>query len=252
MNHRLPSAIFFDLGGVLFQVHSRETGFTIVAKHVDQLLTRASGMSPGIPQIQVDLKAAAAAYVNWKNAQSRRAHCREITHREYWEDFVAADWSDSARSAVVAHASTLCQLLEQSILDRHPTEGALELLQRLAEMGVRLGCVSNTLSGAGSRLLIKQYGFEEWLGIQIYSDEIGVRKPNPEIFQWATRSLNVAAQDSWYVGDKFDRDVLVGRRAGIGKVILLPSEDSSTGASVSTKPDHIIRKPLDLLDLLNC
>jgi HAD superfamily hydrolase (TIGR01549 family) len=251
MKHSLPAAIFFDLGGVLFQVHPCPAGYNILARHVDQLLERASGMSPGIPRIEADLKAASHAYGNWKNAQSRRAHCREITHREYWEDFVAADWSEPARSAVVAHASTLCLLLEQNIMERLPTLGALELLQRLAEMGIRTGCVSNALSGACSRMLMKQHGFEEWLGIQIYSDEMGIRKPNPEIFQWATRSLNVAAQNCWYVGDKLDRDVLAGRRAGIGRVILMPSEETNTGAVVTAEPDHTIRTPLELLDLLN-
>ena len=251
MNNKLPAAILFDMGGVLFQVHPREAGYGIVARDVDQLLKRSSGMSPGLLQIEADLKAASRAYGNWKNAQSRRAHCREITHREFWEDFVAADWTEPARSAVVAHASPLCLFLEQNIMERPPTEGALELLQRLAQMGIRTGCISNALSGACSRLLMERYGFEELLGIQIYSDEIGVRKPNPEIFEWATHSLNVAPQDCWYVGDKFDRDVLAGRRAGIGRVVLMLSEETNTGAQVTADPDHIIRTPLELLDLLN-
>lgn len=42
--------------------------------------------------------------------------------------------------------------------------------------------MSNALCGAGSRALVRQHGFEPYLPVQIYSEEAGIRKPNPEIF----------------------------------------------------------------------
>ena len=247
---RRPAAVLLDFGGVLVQGWPRESAYQEVAAEIDALLTRACGESPGLGQVEADLRAAMRAWRDWKNAQSRRARPREINHREFWEDFVAADWPLAARSVVVAHASDLCQRVDLAMQERTPTDGALELLQRLAALGIRTGCVSNALAGSGSRILMRQYGFEAHLGVQIYSDEVGVRKPNPEIFELATTALNVSPAECWYVGDKRDRDVLGARRAGIARVILMPSGDSDQGPLVTADPDHVIQSPLQLLDLL--
>ena len=40
----------------------------------------------------------------------------------------------------------------------------------------------------------------------------------------AARALGVTPADAWYVGDNFDRDVLCGRRAGVGGNILMEAK----------------------------
>ncbi len=67
---------------------------------------------------------------------------------------------------------------------------------------------------------MREYGFEPLLGVQVYSDEVGMRKPHPGIFQVAAAGLGVDLAGCWYVGDMPDRDVLGGRRAGVGRVML--------------------------------
>jgi len=107
-----PKAILFDVGGVLIDVKPRQEGFLDVARIVNALLIRSSGTCLGEKRILIDLEAAAAAYSSWKFAQSRRARPREITHREFWEDFVASDWPVEAQRAVAAHALSLIHISE--------------------------------------------------------------------------------------------------------------------------------------------
>ena len=245
-----PAAILLDFGGVLVDVHYRPDGLAEVAAEVERLLRRSSGSKLAAARIEADLQAGWRAYHDWKDSEARRPRPREIGHREFWADLVAADWPPAARSAVAAHAWPLCQLLDVATKDRPPKIGALELLQKLQDLGIRTGCVSNSLGAAGSRALMREYGFEELLGIQVYSDEVGIRKPNPEIFLLAATSLDVEPGDCWYVGDTRDRDVVGGRRAGLGRVILMISTESGTGAYASIEPDVIVERPADLLALL--
>lgn len=251
MKHALvPSAMLLDFGGVLVDVHHRGLGIREIAAEVHELLRRRRTNSVDAGRVERDIRAGWQAYDDWKRAQGRRAAPREISHREFWEDFVAADWPAPARAVVVSEASALCRRLDVATKDRPAKADSLELLRALRVGGIKAGCVSNALAGAGSRELQERYGFAPYLETQVYSDEAGMRKPHPGIFARAAAELGVALGDCWYVGDTLDRDVLGARRAGVGRVILMPSGETERGIDVVTSPDDVIRRPLELLDLL--
>jgi len=247
---KAPRAILLDFGGVLVDVIHRDGELAEVAAEVHELLMAAGANVLEPARIEADVRAGWQAYRDWKNAQARRPFPREIRHREFWEELVAGDWPAASRGIVGRHSSRLCQRLERATLDRPPRKGALELLRRLAELALPVGVVSNALAGAESRLLMHQHGFEPYVGVQIYSDEVCMRKPNPGIFERAAGFLGVNLGDCWYVGDTIDRDVLGGRRAGVGRVLLMPSGETKTGADLIAEPDGIVRLPLDILELL--
>lgn len=245
-----PEAVLLDFGGVLVDVVHRPGTLGEVAQDVHRLLERARAGSIGIGRVERDLRAGWSAYGAWKSAEGRRARPREITHREMWEELVAADWPARARDVVVEHASELCRRIDTATKERPAKPDALETLRGLAARGIRAGLVSNALCGAGSREIVRVHGFEPYLAVQIYSDEVGMRKPNPEIFALAGRTLGVDLARCWYVGDQIDRDILGGRRAGIGRVFLLPSTDTGTGNDAVADPDIVIRRPSEVLELL--
>jgi HAD superfamily hydrolase (TIGR01549 family) len=245
-----PAAILFDFGGVLVDIIHRGGALREIALEVHALLGREHANSIDAGRVERDVRAGWEAYDKWKSAEGRRAHPREISHREFWTELVAADWSERARNAVAIHATELCKRLDVATKDRPPKPDALGVLRALAERGIRAGVVSNALCGAGSRELVRSYGFEPLLGAQVYSDEAGVRKPNPEIFESAARLLGVELARCWYVGDTIDRDVLGGRRAGVAKVILMPSRQTGRGIDAVAEPDATIACPSDLLGLL--
>ena len=60
----------------------------------------------------------------------------------------------------------------------------------------------------------------------------------------AARALGVAPSDCWYVGDKPYRDLICGRRAGIGTSILMRRPDES---DVDFDADLVVEDAFELL-----
>lgn len=90
--------------------------------------------------------------------------------------------------------------------------GAREGLQALREMGLRLACVTNKVSRFTGPLLAAT-GLAEYFGVVVTSDVVGRRKPDPEVFRYACRALDVVPVDAVVIGDS-DNDALGARAAG--------------------------------------
>jgi HAD superfamily hydrolase (TIGR01549 family) len=174
-----------------------------------------------------------------------------MDHVRFWTVLVGARWPAAARDLVGSEASYLCERLDVLTKDRPPRPGMLALLQTLRRTRIPAGIVSNALAGAGSRKLMHDYGFEPYFGAQIYSDEVGVRKPNPKIFACAATALGVDLGRCWYVGDTYDRDVLGGRRAGVGRVILMRSAETAKHGHPPVEPDATVALPADVARMLD-
>lgn len=245
----LPAAVLLDFGGVLADVTHPADGLTRLAARVHALVEASSGTPLPLARVEADVRAGWRAYGDWKRSEARRPAPREIGHQELWAELIAADWPPAGRSAVVAHATDLCADADRFTSVRPPKDGALDLLRHLRALGVRAGIVSNALSGAVSRSLVRDYGFEPLLGIQVYSDEVGMRKPHPGIFRLAADALGVELAACWYVGDTWDRDVVGGRRAGVARVILMRGSETSDD-DLGTPPDHAVASPGELRALL--
>jgi putative hydrolase of the HAD superfamily len=82
------------------------------------------------------------------------------------------------------------------------------LLEALRDRGLKLGLVSNALDPPA--LLhrdLRQLGVAERLDVAVFSSEVGWRKPHPEIFERALRALDVAAEQTLFVGDTLATDI---------------------------------------------
>lgn len=248
-NGVVPKAVLLDLGGVLVDVVGRPWGLREVAEEVHDLLRR-SGCPLGLDRVERDVRAGWKAYQDWKSAEGRRARPREMVHREFWDELVAADWPERARTAVGERAAALSERIDVATKDRPVKADATETLRAVTDRGIVCAIVSNALSGAGSRRLVREQGLEPYLALQVYSDEEGIRKPNPQIFAIAAERIGIRLTECWYVGDQIDRDILGGRRAGVGRVLLLPSGSTGTGNDAVAEPDAVIQRPSDLLDLI--
>ena len=61
---------------------------------------------------------------------------------------------------------------------------------------------------------IEQFGFKETARQIVISEEVGVMKPNPKIFDYATELAGVPREQILYVGDSVTSDVKGGKDAG--------------------------------------
>jgi len=76
-----------------------------------------------------------------------------------------------------------------------------------------------------------------------------VGKPSPIILEVALAALGVLARDAAIVGDRIETDIVMGRRLGLGTVLVLSGvtrPDDPRIAAVA--PDHVVRSVRDLVE----
>ena len=101
-----------------------------------------------------------------------------------------------------------------------PLEGARETLEELARRGIRRGLVCDTGFSPGRvvRQILDREGLLDLLEVVIFSDEAGVPKPNPRVFELALAPFAVDPGDAVHVGDIRRTDVAGARGFGMGSV----------------------------------
>lgn len=96
-------------------------------------------------------------------------------------------------------------------LDR-PYAEAQAALPKLAAR-YRLAIVGN--QGLKARARLEAAGLLRFVEVVIISDEVGVSKPDPRIFELALEQLGVKPREAAMVGDRLDNDIGPARRLGI-------------------------------------
>jgi len=92
------------------------------------------------------------------------------------------------------------------------------VLQQLKSRGVRLGVVSN--SDGRINAILQKCGIARFFEIIIDSHVVGVEKPAAQIFTLALQRLQSQPQETLYVGDIYEIDVVGSGRAGLHSVLL--------------------------------
>lgn len=138
--------------------------------------------------------------------------------------------------SLLVHAYSNAALLVPPAAD----ESAKEALTAIAARGMILCVVSNTMRTPGLvlRQILDRYGLLSPFSLLTFSDECGVRKPDPEIFHLTLRRVAVAPEEAVHVGDDPVLDVQGAKEAGM-RVIQIASE---ARASLAMKPDATIRR----------
>lgn len=123
-------------------------------------------------------------------------------------------------------------------------QGARSALETLASRGLTLGVVSNIMRTPGSvlRQALDRAGLLAPMKVLTFSDECGIRKPDPEIFRLTLRQMGVAPEDAVHVGDDPILDVEGARDAGMAVIQLTPDGR----ATAPVKPDLVISELGDL------
>ncbi|MGH7341399.1 MAG: HAD family hydrolase [Candidatus Rokuibacteriota bacterium] len=122
-------------------------------------------------------------------------------------------------------------------------DGALAALETLKGAGYKLALVSNIMRTPGTTLrqLLGRFRLLGYFDQTTFSDEVGVRKPAPEIFALTLRALGAAAASAVHVGDDPVLDVQGAHAAGM-RVIQVTSSPRRS----SSRPDLAISRLADL------
>ena len=91
--------------------------------------------------------------------------------------------------------------LEDEYLQRHKlTDGLIEFLEAVNSRGGEVWCLSNDLS-EWSRKLRDIFKLERYLRGFVISGDVGIRKPDPAIFQYLISRLDVTTDDAVFIDD---------------------------------------------------
>lgn len=246
----VPDALLLDFGGVIFETSKYADGRDRLAERYQQLLA-GIGAEYSVARLRESIDAGITALKSWKNASSRKLTPRELTHREVIVEFMVSDLPVGHRELLATHAHDLVIQQNRLISGHHLRPGMRELIADCQQRGIPLGIVSNAHAGASHRQILEEHGLGEAFAVQIYSDEVGLRKPHPKILTLAAQALGVDIGTCWYVGDTQDRDVVAGRRAGVGAIILTRCHHTdSPPFAVRDRADVILDTPGGIMALL--
>jgi putative hydrolase of the HAD superfamily len=88
-------------------------------------------------------------------------------------------------------------------------------------------------------------GLEPYFETRTVSEEVGVKKPNPEIFHYALKKAGATAEESLMIGDEMAVDIDGARAAGIDTIFFNPSGTPTEGART-----YEVRTLLEIKELL--
>ena len=203
------AAVIFDLDDTL---HDDTRAYQAAASEVADGIAREHGIDSGallaayIAEAQQFWKGMSAEHLTMQIADTRVA---------LWSTALAAVGIGDervARRAVELYAG---------YRRKHyaPFPGALELLVELRGRGLKLGLITNGFAST-HREKLALLGFEGAFDAIVIADEVGMVKPDPRIFFHACALLGVAPERTAMVGDRYFRDVVGGRQAGMFTVYL--------------------------------
>lgn len=148
-------------------------------------------------------------------------------------------WAGNRDVPVTEHVQAILRALDSRLADTAPGELVDALVQayarpallappavdgtarsafeRLRARGIALALVSNTMRTPGVvlRQLLARAGLLTYFAHTVFSDEIGIRKPDPQIFWQALIGVAGDAPTSLHVGDDGILDVQGARAAGL-------------------------------------
>ena len=108
---------------------------------------------------------------------------------------------------------------------------AVATLAKLKDQGYALGLISNTGMTPGStfRVYMDQLGILAYFDTLVFSNEVRLSKPAPEIFHIALDALRVSSDMAIHVGDDRAKDVAGAKAAGMRSIwISRPAESYET------------------------
>ncbi len=130
-------------------------------------------------------------------------------------------------------------------------------LGSLKRAGYKVGLVSNTgrTWGRFLRPIQDDLGIGRYFDDRVFSDEIGVRKPEPGIFEAALEHLGLRPEEVAHVGDDLEADVAGSKGLGLRAVWFDIGRDSEhavhdPSAPGTATPDAAIHDHRELLGVL--
>jgi len=118
-----------------------------------------------------------------------------------------------------------------------PVEGAVETISELRRRGFRTGLI--TVCSDDVPALWEETAFHGLFDAEVFSCSVGLRKPDPRIYELACEQLGVEAGEAMFVGDGANDELAGAERVGMRAVKLEGSGEAPDwrGTSIRELPE---------------
>ena len=154
-------------------------------------------------------------------------HLSHISHTDYAAKFIELDchghvWKDKVYQELVTEFKISSITWKELLIDYEtqfqfycvPFVGLIEMLDTLQQRGYRLGIITNG-RGDFQAKAISGLGIQDYFDAILISEIEQVRKPEAEIFNRAITQLGGIAQNSVFVGDNPEADIMGAKNANL-------------------------------------
>jgi putative hydrolase of the HAD superfamily len=128
-------------------------------------------------------------------------------------------------------------------------------LKRLHELSIKTAIITDGIP-------IKQYEkilrleIDKLVDLVVISDEIGIKKPNPELFDYCLRKFGVKGYETIYIGDRIDKDIIPANMNNLYSVYLHRGGKYDNYKQVletqgDAKPDYEINNLNELFNIID-
>ena len=112
----------------------------------------------------------------------------------------------------------------------------------------KLGIIANQSTGLKERLF--EYGIGKYFDLIISSAEVGISKPNLEIFELALNEAKCIPSEAIMVGDRIDNDIIPAQLIGMKTIWIKQGYGGLGNINIlETKSNFIIDQLDEILDL---
>ena len=231
--------IFFDVGNTL-RIVIKDAPFQAAA---EQELMRLVGATEPHDAFFSKLESRWDAY----RKQSKRSML-EASEMELWTFWLLPDYP---AELIAANAGRLTRLWRDHDGRRIPRHDVKATLQELVRRGYKLGIIANTITETEIPDWMIADGVASCFRTVILSSKVRLRKPDPEIYLLAARTIGSIPAQCAYVGDNPIRDTEGTRASGFAKMILInePATLKNEPQSADFPLDHTIDEISELLGL---
>ena len=170
----------------------------------------------------------------------------EAPEQVLWSRWLAYDM-DPER--IRKYAGELTYQYRRSKGRRVVVDGGIETVKELNRRGFAVGIISD---------LVGTKEIDEWLdadGLRPYfktvqqSSVCYVRKPGPAIYDYALDEVGIPAENSAFLGDNLDRDIIGAKAVNMGMTIAAKWGEKKYTLNAENRPDCVIFAFPQLLDL---
>jgi putative hydrolase of the HAD superfamily len=238
-------AVFFDMGGTI-ETYGYTHELRLKATPGIQALLMAAGIDLGFSD-------EALLKIITDGLQRYHDFCLtsqiEYSPQRVWNEFILNGYSfDPAKLNSVAEELML--YIETRFYQREMRPEVPEVLKTIQQMGLKIGLISNVNSRGQVPYNLSKYGIQNYFDPIVLSSEYGYRKPDPSIFHYAARLMNVPTSACVYIGDRVARDIVGAQKAGFRLAIQIQHDFNHGEEDNGAIPDSILSSMTELLDIL--